>query len=177
MLHALHQYVGIAEGIFGIFCAAAGIPAGWLADRMRRDRTLRLCGFVMLGARQKQSYGLCSSFAPSSVGSDQEHKSENHCSIGAAGRLLHSAVRCCCSRHCSHISGAVSAAPRGDLAGPAAGRPVHRAAGRHGALLSLRAPAAKCTTGTFQSHGSSLLYIVAGTMGGGGGVSAGTRST
>lgn len=45
----LHQYVGIAEGIFGIFCAAAGIPAGWIADRMRRDRTLRLCGFVMLG--------------------------------------------------------------------------------------------------------------------------------
>jgi F0F1-type ATP synthase assembly protein I len=41
--------VGIAEGIFGIFCAAAGIPAGWIADRMRRDRTLRLCGFVMLG--------------------------------------------------------------------------------------------------------------------------------
>ena len=48
-LYMLRKYVGIAEGIFGIFCAAAGIPAGWIADRMRRDRTLRLCGFVMLG--------------------------------------------------------------------------------------------------------------------------------
>ena len=86
MLHVLHQYVGIAEGIFGIFCAAAGIPAGWLADRMRRDRTLRLCGFVMLGARQKQSYGLGSSFAPNPGDTDHEHKSENRCSTGAASR-------------------------------------------------------------------------------------------
>ncbi len=44
-----NQSVGIAEGIFGTFCAASGIPAGWFADRMRRDRTLRLCGFIMLG--------------------------------------------------------------------------------------------------------------------------------
>lgn len=45
-----NRYVGIAEGIFGIFCAAAGVPAGWVADRVRRDRTLRICGFVMLAA-------------------------------------------------------------------------------------------------------------------------------
>jgi hypothetical protein len=131
----LHQYVGIAEGIFGIFCAAAGIPAGWLADRMRRDRTLRLCGFVMLGARHRESY-LGSSSAPNPLDSDQEHKVMNRSSIGAASRLLHRAVRCCCSRHCSHISSAVPAAARGDVAGPAAGRSVHCAAGRHGALLS-----------------------------------------
>ena len=49
-LAVLHvQSVGIAEGIFGTFCAASGIPAGWCADRIRRDRTLRFCGIVMLG--------------------------------------------------------------------------------------------------------------------------------
>lgn len=54
--YVLRKYVGIAEGIFGIFCAAAGIPAGWIADRMRRDRTLRLCGFVMLGVLPLQPW-------------------------------------------------------------------------------------------------------------------------
>ena len=44
-----NKSVGIAEGIFGTFCAAAGLPAGWLADRFRRDRTLRMCSFIMLG--------------------------------------------------------------------------------------------------------------------------------
>jgi len=43
--------VGIAEGVFGIFCVASGLPAGWLADRMRRDRLLRIFGCLMLGAR------------------------------------------------------------------------------------------------------------------------------
>ena len=42
--------VGIAEGVFGIFCVASGLPAGWLADRMRRDRLLRIFGCLMLGA-------------------------------------------------------------------------------------------------------------------------------
>ena len=45
------QMVGIAEGVFGIFCVASGLPAGWLADRMRRDRLLRIFGCLMLGAR------------------------------------------------------------------------------------------------------------------------------
>jgi len=44
-----NKSVGIAEGIFGTFCAAAGIPLGWLADRYRRDHTLRGCSVVMLG--------------------------------------------------------------------------------------------------------------------------------
>ena len=44
-----NKSVGIAEGIFGTFCAAAGLPAGWLADHCRRDRTLRVCSVIMLG--------------------------------------------------------------------------------------------------------------------------------
>ena len=44
------QMVGIAEGVFGIFCVASGLPAGWLADHMRRDRLLRIFGCLMLGA-------------------------------------------------------------------------------------------------------------------------------
>ena len=43
------QAVGIAEGFFGIFCVAGGLPAGWLADRMRRDRLLRIFGCIMYG--------------------------------------------------------------------------------------------------------------------------------
>lgn len=47
-MHA--QMVGIAEGVFGIFCVVSGLPAGWLADHMRRDRLLRIFGCLMLGA-------------------------------------------------------------------------------------------------------------------------------
>lgn len=45
-----NKAVGIAEGIFGIACAAAGLPAGWLADKFRRDRVLRYASAIMIVA-------------------------------------------------------------------------------------------------------------------------------
>ena len=59
------QMVGIAEGVFGIFCVASGLPAGWLADHMRRDRLLRIFGCLMLGALQPvMEYGTARVWSP-----------------------------------------------------------------------------------------------------------------
>lgn len=45
------QAVGIAQGVLGIFGAVSGVPAGYIADHTRRDRTLFGFGVVQLGAR------------------------------------------------------------------------------------------------------------------------------
>ena len=46
------QAVGIAQGVMGVFGAASGVPAGFIADRTRRDKTLRGFGIVQLGERR-----------------------------------------------------------------------------------------------------------------------------
>lgn len=45
-----NKSVGIAEGVFGTACAAAGLPAGWLSDKFRRDRVLRCASVIMVVA-------------------------------------------------------------------------------------------------------------------------------
>ena len=47
---AARQAVGIAQGVMGVFGAAAGVPAGYIADHTRRDRTLFGFGIVQMGA-------------------------------------------------------------------------------------------------------------------------------
>lgn len=44
------KYVGLAQGIQGTFVAISAIPAGWLADRFRRDRVLKCCAVASCGA-------------------------------------------------------------------------------------------------------------------------------
>ena len=44
------QAVGVAHGVLGVFQGLSGVPAGCVADRTRRDRTLRVFGTVTLGA-------------------------------------------------------------------------------------------------------------------------------
>ena len=51
LLWCNNQAVGIAQGVMGVFGAASGVPAGFIADHTRRDRTLRGFGVVQLGAR------------------------------------------------------------------------------------------------------------------------------
>ena len=45
----LSQAVGIAQGVMGVFGALSGVPAGYIADRTRRDTTLHVFGAVTLG--------------------------------------------------------------------------------------------------------------------------------
>ena len=42
--------VGILEGIYGTTTLLVALPFGTLADRWRRDRVLRICGVLELGA-------------------------------------------------------------------------------------------------------------------------------
>ena len=44
------QAVGIAQGVLGVFGAVSGVPAGYIADHTRRDRTLHGFGVVQIGA-------------------------------------------------------------------------------------------------------------------------------
>ena len=50
------QAVGIAQGVLGVFGAVSGVPAGFIADHTRRDRTLFGFGIVQLGARHARGF-------------------------------------------------------------------------------------------------------------------------
>ena len=42
--------VGILEGLYGTCTLLVALPFGTLADRWRRDRVLRICGILEVGA-------------------------------------------------------------------------------------------------------------------------------
>ena len=42
--------VGILEGLYGTCTLLVALPFGTLADRWRRDRVLRICGLLEVGA-------------------------------------------------------------------------------------------------------------------------------
>ena len=48
--HGSSKMVGILEGLYGTSTLLVALPFGTLADRWRRDRVLRICGILELGA-------------------------------------------------------------------------------------------------------------------------------
>ena len=48
--HGSSKMVGILEGLYGTTTLLVALPFGTLADRWRRDRVLRICGVLELGA-------------------------------------------------------------------------------------------------------------------------------
>ena len=44
------KMVGILEGLYGTCTLLVALPFGTLADRWRRDRVLRICGVLEIGA-------------------------------------------------------------------------------------------------------------------------------
>ena len=60
--HGSSKMVGILEGLYGTSTLLVALPFGTLADRWRRDRVLRICGVLELGAlsiTQLQKRVLC----------------------------------------------------------------------------------------------------------------------
>ena len=49
--HGSRKMVGILEGLYGTCTLLVALPFGTLADRWRRDRVLRICGVLEIGAR------------------------------------------------------------------------------------------------------------------------------